>query len=93
MFQTNKHRLKREVVVHGDYCLPNVLMKDGQFSGLIDLGQAGIGDRHIDIYWAIWSLWYNLKTDQFIDCFLDFYGRNQIDNELLRTIAAIETFA
>lgn len=93
VFQANKHLLKSEVVVHGDYCLPNVLMKDGQFSGFIDLGQAGIGDRHTDIYWAIWSLWYNLKTDQYTDCFLDFYGRHLVNDNLLRTIAAIETFA
>ena len=93
VFQANKHRLNREVIVHGDYCLPNVLMKHGEFSGMIDLGQAGIGDRHIDIYWAIWSLWYNLGTDQYTNCFLDYYGRHLVDEELLRTIAAIETFA
>ena len=93
LFQANKHRLQRNVIVHGDYCLPNVLMKEGQFSGFIDLGQAGVGDRHIDIYWALWSLWYNLGTDQYTDYFLDYYGRDLIDQDLLKTIAAIETFA
>ena len=93
LFQANKHRLQRNVIVHGDYCLPNVFMKDSEFSAMIDLGQAGVGDRHIDIYWALWSLWYNLGTDEYTDCFLDYYGRDLIDQNLLKTIAAIETFA
>ena len=93
LFQANKHRLQRNVIVHGDYCLPNVLMKDSKFSAMIDLGQAGVGDRHIDLYWALWSLWYNLGTDQYTDCFLDYYGHDLINQDLLKTIAAIETFA
>ncbi len=93
LFQANKHRLHRNVILHGDYCLPNVLMKDSEFSAMIDLGQSGVGDRHIDLYWALWSLWFNLGTDLYNDYFLDCYGRDLVDDELLKTIAAIETFA
>ena len=93
LFQANKHRLQRNVIVHGDYCLPNVLMKDSKFSAMIDLGQAGVGDRHIDLYWALWSLWYNLGTDLYNDYFLNCYGRDLVDDELLKTIAAIETLS
>jgi len=92
VIQRNKDRLQSDCIVHGDFCLPNVLMKDGKFIGLIDWGQAGVGDRHIDLYWAIWSLWYNLKTAEYTDYLIDAYGQELVDEELLRTIAAIEAF-
>lgn len=38
-----------------------------------------IGDRHYDISWGIWTLHYNLKTDNYSDLFLDAYGRKDID--------------
>lgn len=51
--------LKSDVLLHGDYCLPNILLNDWKFSGYIDLGNGGMGDRHIDILWGITnsSLW------------------------------------
>ena len=47
------------VVSHGDYCMPNVLLKDGQVSGFIDLAHAGIADRYSDINDCYWSLGAN----------------------------------
>ena len=47
------------VFVHGDYCLPNVFMKSGRFSGMIDLGRAGIADVYMDIALCVRSMWYN----------------------------------
>lgn len=37
------------VVTHGDYSLDNLLMLDGDVSGCIDAGRAGIGDRYQDL--------------------------------------------
>ena len=37
------------VLTHGDYCLPNVFLDDWQFSGLLDLGRSGVGDKWTDI--------------------------------------------
>lgn len=82
--------LKADVLIHGDYCLPNIILKNWQLGGFIDLGDAGIGDRHIDLYWGIWSLAYNLKTNRYRDRFLDAYGRAAVDPERLRCVAAIE---
>ena len=31
---------------------------------VLDLGAAGRGDRHFDLFWGRWSLQYNLKTDR-----------------------------
>jgi len=72
------------VIIHGDYCLPNIIMDNFQFKGFIDVGNGGVGDRHYDLYWGIWTLQYNLKTDKYRDVFLDAYGRNDIDDEGLK---------
>lgn len=37
------------VVVHGDYCLPNVLVADRQVSSYLDVGNLGRGDPCIDL--------------------------------------------
>lgn len=92
LVQRNKEYLKSDVLIHGDYCLPNILLDNWNFSGFIDLDCAGIGDRHIDIFWGVWTLWFNLGTAKYKDRFLDAYGRDKIDNELLKTVAAAEIF-
>ena len=86
------HLLKSDTLIHGDYCLPNVMLDDWRFSGFIDLGNGGVGDRHIDLFWGIWSLGFNLKTDRYRDRFLDAYGRDRVEPECLRIVAAYEVF-
>lgn len=87
-----KDALQSRVLLHGDYCLPNIILDNWKFSGLIDVGGGGVGDRHIDLFWGIWSLWFNLKTDKYRGRFLDAYGRDKIDEELLKIVAAAEVF-
>lgn len=86
------HLLKGGTLLHGDYCLPNVMLDDWRFSGFIDLGNGGVGDRHIDLYWGIWSLRYNLKTDAYAERFLDAYGRDRVEEEIFRIVGAFEVF-
>lgn len=83
-------KVKCDTLIHGDFCLPNILLKDGKFSSFIDVGAAGMGDRHLDIYWVLWSLNYNLQTDKYTDLFLDLYGRAQVDMEVLKLVARVE---
>ncbi len=47
------------VLSHGDFCLPNIFLKDDQVSGFIDLGAAGIGDKWRDIALCHRSLRHN----------------------------------
>lgn len=61
------------VVCHGDYCLPNVLIENGQVSGYLDLGRLGVADRWSDLAVATWSVTWNLGPN-WEDCFLDAYG-------------------
>lgn len=90
--ETNGKYLKSDALLHGDYCLPNILLDNWRFSGFIDLGNGGVGDRHIDIFWGVWTLFFNLKTNAYYDRFLDVYGRDKVQPEMLRTIAAFEVF-
>ena len=61
------------VLVHGDYCLPNVLVTDGALTGIIDVGQTGIGDPRQDLAAGVWSLHYNFGPGHGRE-FLDAYG-------------------
>lgn len=84
--------LKSDTLLHGDYCLPNILLNNWAFSGFIDLGNSGLGDRHVDLFWGIWTLRFNLKTDRYTNRFLDVYGRENVEPEMLRAVAAFEAF-
>ena len=84
--------LKANTLIHGDYCLPNIMLNNWQFSGFVDLDTGGVGDRHVDLFWGMWSLKFNLKTDAYEKRFLDVYGRENVDESLFPVIAAIEVF-
>lgn len=86
------HLLRCDVLLHGDYCLPNILLNDWRFSGFIDVGSGGIGDRNFDLFWGIWSLEFNLKTPKYRDRFLEAYGKEDVREEILPLIGAIEVF-
>lgn len=90
--QSGKHLLKNEVLLHGDYCLPNIMLENWKFSSFIDVGNGGIGDRHVDLFWGVWTLFFNLGTHIYTDRFLDAYGRDKADKEKLKIIAAFEIF-
>ncbi len=92
IMKTKDHLLKTDTLLHGDYCLPNIILDDWKFSGFIDLDSGGVGDRHVDLFWGAWTLNFNLKTDQYRQRFFDAYGRDKIDEERLQVIAACEVF-
>lgn len=92
VLSAGKSALQSKVLLHGDYCLPNIILNNWQFSGFIDLDCAGVGDRHIDLFWGVWTLGFNLKTNKYRDRFLDAYGRDKVDESLLKVVAAAEVF-
>ncbi len=87
-----RHLLKADTLIHGDYCLPNIMLDGWNFSGFIDLGNSGIADRHIDLFWGAWTLWFNLHTDRYRERFFDAYGRERVDEDILKVVAAAEVF-
>ncbi|SHO54086.1 APH(3') family aminoglycoside O-phosphotransferase [Anaerocolumna xylanovorans] len=47
------------VFSHGDYCLPNIFIKDNNVNGFIDLGRSGVADKYQDIALCYRSLQHN----------------------------------
>jgi kanamycin kinase len=92
VINTKGRLLKSDTLLHGDYCLPNIILNDWNFSGFIDLDSGGVGDKNLDIFWGIWTLFYNLKTNKYRERFIDAYGRENVDEERLRVVAACEVF-
>lgn len=90
--EKNMKYLKNDTLLHGDYCLPNVKLDNWKFSSFIDLGNGGVGDRHIDIFWGIWTLQFNLGTNEYAKRFIDAYGSDRVEADMLRVIAACESF-
>lgn len=81
-----------DTLIHGDYCLPNIMLNGWQLSGFIDVGSGGVGDRHIDLFWGAWTLGFNLGTDEYRERFFDAYGRDLINPNILKVVAAAEVF-
>lgn len=87
-----KHLLRADTLIHGDYCLPNVILDGWDKYTFIDLGASGVCDRHVDLFWGAWTLFFNLGTDEYRDIFFNAYGKDKINYEALRIVAAAEVF-
>jgi len=61
------------VLIHGDYCLPNVLVENGRLSGLVDVGLSGLGNPETDLAAGVWTLNY-IYGPGFARRFLEAYG-------------------
>ena len=72
-----------DTFVHGDMCLPNVLAKGSEVSGIIDTESCGIGDPWIDYAWCIWSFEYNLGSKEYTPILLQKLGI-EFDDEKYR---------
>ncbi len=61
------------VFTHGDYCLPNVILKDKKLNGFIDLGNAGIADKYQDIALLTRSIKDNF-SEEYEEKVFEIYG-------------------
>ena len=76
------------VFTHGDYCLPNIILREPVatasgmlvLSGFIDVGRAGVADPYQDLALGARSIAYNLGA-QWVPAFLTAYGLERVDRE------------
>ena len=61
------------VLVHGDFCLPNIILQGERLSGFIDVGRAGVSDRWHDLALCARSIEDNWGPP-WGEMFLDAYG-------------------
>jgi aminoglycoside phosphotransferase len=72
------------VFTHGDLCLPNIIVKDGEIAGFLDFGRGGIADRYQDI--ALFLRSFNFNCPVGLDCekvFCTAYGIEGLDGNML----------
>lgn len=79
------------VVLHGDYCVPNVIVDAGSVSGFVDLGRAGVGDRHRDLGIAARSIAQNFGGHA-VPVFIDAYGLEHPDLARLDFFVMLDEF-
>ncbi|ACO47191.2 putative kanamycin kinase (aminoglycoside 3-phosphotransferase) (neomycin-kanamycin phosphotransferase) [Deinococcus deserti VCD115] len=77
------------VVTHGDACLPNFIISGEFVEGLVDVGRAGLADRHADLALAWRSVQYNLG-ETYAGMFLDLYGPALVDQSRLDYYALLD---
>jgi aminoglycoside 3'-phosphotransferase-2 len=75
-------------LIHGDACLPNIIYKDNQLSGYVDLSSLGVGSIDVDLSAAIWSLQFNLGAGYGL-AFLKDYGHDVITEDEVSRLYSI----
>lgn len=78
------------VVTHGDYSLDNLILRDGEVAGCIDVGRAGLADRYQDlaIAWNCLGEFGRPLQARFLKC----YGIDRPDEEKLRFHLMLDEF-
>ena len=79
------------VVLHGDYCVPNVILERGAITGHVDVGRAGVGDRHRDLGIACRSIAHNFGGGS-VGPFVEAYGFEPLDLARLDFFVMLDEF-
>lgn len=79
------------VFTHGDYCLPNIIIDNGDISGFIDWGSGGIADRYQDLALAARSLEYNFGA-KWVPLLFKEYGLDSIDYSKIEYYKLLDEF-
>ncbi len=85
----NNNVPKDEVLIHGDYSLPNILIDDNGEMGVIDLGDVSVSTKYFDFYHLRKSMIRNKKIDQFEEL-LKGYGIDKLNENYLKWIEIVD---
>lgn len=75
-YPTDLSSLKNKSFSHGDLCLPNIIIRNNNIVGFLDLGDASIRDFEYDIATILRSYEYNIGSKKYSDRFIDFINTN-----------------
>lgn len=79
------------VFTHGDYCLPNIIVNNGDISGFIDWGRGGIADRYQDISLAYRTIIGNFGSPRLAELFFKYYGLGKVDRGKLEYFILLDS--
>lgn len=89
--RNNKVNFDKNSLIHGDFCLPNILIDQGNF-GFIDLGDCGPGDKYKDFSSMEVSIKRNFGTE-WIEIFYKYYDPKLIiDRKKIHYYQLIDQF-
>jgi aminoglycoside phosphotransferase len=76
--QAQRPRLSNDLTFcHGDYCLPNVIIRRAQVLGVIDWSLGGYADRRFDLATALFSMRLIWPSPDCLSTFLQAYGYSE----------------
>ncbi|MCQ6563758.1 APH(3') family aminoglycoside O-phosphotransferase [Paenibacillus mendelii] len=80
------------VFTHGDYSVPNIIIRGKDISGLIDLADAGVADKYRDLAAMHYSIIRN-HGEQWTGLLYEEYGISNVDLEKIRYYELLEAFS
>jgi len=78
-----------EVLVHGDYSLPNILIDEEGSISIIDLGDVSISSKYFDLFYLKKSMDRNKKMEYW-DELLKGYGMKKLDEDSMKWVELID---
>lgn len=89
-----KHQniLQENTFTHGDFCLPNIIIRNRNEYGVIDWSKAGVGDPYRDIAAIMKSIKRNFG-EGLMEYFKEYYGITDVDQEKVYFYELVDQFS
>lgn len=87
----NKDKFAEDVLVHGDFCMPNILISNNN-CGLIDIGDCGIGDIYKDFSALEVSIKRNFGEEWIVEFYKQFEPKIEKDEMKIKYYQFIDQF-
>ncbi|WP_422657524.1 phosphotransferase [Paenibacillus sp. EC2-1] len=89
--KSNKATNDQLTFTHGDYGSGNVMIHNGDLNAFLDVGEAGISDPYLDIYYMIKSLTVYSARQEEVSEFMNGYGIDVLDNYKMKFHQIMDT--